>query len=70
MLKSTFYLFLKVESKTCALNYRYVVEHLRRNEPIVFTVGDYIFLAISIISTTDYAPYITFSHRVNVMELE
>ena len=62
MIKNTFYLFLKVESKTCALNFRYVVEHLRWNEPIVFTVGDNIFLAISIIilSTPDYALYIIF----------
>ena len=42
---------------------------LSLNEAIVFTVGDYIFLAI-IISPADYAPYIILSHRVNGMELE
>ena len=73
MLKSSFYfslLLCHVTKQTCALNFRYFVEHLRWNEPIVFTAGDYIFLAINIISTADYAPYIILSHRVNGMELE
>ena len=40
------------------------------NESIVFTVGDYIFLGISIISTPDYVPYIILSHGVNGIDFE